>query len=76
MSEDLKPCPKCKFQQIGVNWSAHSTDDAYVYHVGCLSCGYTMKGSTVRVLTAASKDAAWRRTKAKWNKLERAEVQA
>lgn len=71
MTNNLKPCPQCKRSDFGINWTAHRTEDAHVYHFGCLSCGYTMEGSTVRVLTAASKASAWWRTKKKWNALER-----
>lgn len=72
MMKNMKPCPKCGQDELGVRWS--KDDDAGLLHsygVVCRWCSYFMEGSTVRVLTAASKASAWRRTKAKWNKLAR-----
>lgn len=73
MSKNLKPCPKCNRESPCMAWE--KTDDYQDlprrFIIGCPDCAFIMEGSTVRVLTAGSKASSWRRTKAKWNKIER-----
>lgn len=51
MIDDLKPCPFCGCERIGVEWNAHN-----LYQIWCRDCGCLLSRKTI-----AQTEKAWNR---------------